>query len=147
MSRGEAWFLRSTHALVAVSGLLWAWMIFFARSDDPYSPLPHPRLPETHAVHLLAGACVVFAVGLIWRSHAWARLRSGFRPRRRSGAALALLFLPMAASGCLLQVTVDDGWRAAWSWTHLGASTLWLSAWIIHRFPRGRDRVNSPPAG
>ncbi|MDA1259607.1 MAG: hypothetical protein O3A20_03195 [Planctomycetota bacterium] len=133
MTRGESWFLRSAHALAAVSGLIWAWMIFFPSSEDPYSPLPHPRLPQVHAIHVLAGAALLFAVGLIWRSHAWSRLRSGFRPRRRSGATLALLFLPMAASGTLLQVTVHETWRTVWSWLHLVVSAVWLAAWLVHR--------------
>jgi hypothetical protein len=142
VTRGESRWLRATHAAVAASGLAWVWMIFFARSDDPYSSLPHPWLPTVHAVHLLAAPCFVFVVGLIWRSHAWVRLRSGFAPRRRSGATLAIGFAPMAASGWLLQVTVDERWRALWSWMHLVSAAAWLAAWLAHRWlPRCGPRA------
>lgn len=136
MTRGESTLLRLAHWAVALSGLVWAWMIYFAVSSDPYAAVNHPWQPRVHAAHVLAAPALILAVGLIWRAHAWARIRSGFRSRRATGIGLALLFLPMAASGYLLEVTVEESARAAWSWIHLAASLAWVGCWILHRRAR-----------
>jgi hypothetical protein len=134
--RFESRLLRAAQFGVAATGLAWGWMLWFAEPDDPYSTAGHPWQPQMHAAHVLLAPALILAIGLIWREHAWARLRSGFRPRRRSGAALALLFLPMAASGYLLQVAVAERARELWTWVHVAASLLWIGAWIAHRWPR-----------
>ena len=143
MSRGEAWFPRGAQAAAALSGLAWFWMAFFAESEDPYSAVNHPWQPQVAAAHLLAAPALILAVGLIWKAHAWARIRSGFAARRRSGIALSLTFVPMALSGYLLQVSVDESARSLWSWLHVAASLLWFGAWVIHRWPRPRARVKA----
>ena len=136
MTRPESLFLRAAHGAVALTGLAWAWMILFAPDTDPYSAVRHPWQPSMQSAHLLAAPLLILAVGLIWKSHAWSRIRSGFRSRRRSGLLLALLFLPMAASGYLLEVSVEESWRLAWRWIHLATSLLWIGAWVLHRWPR-----------
>lgn len=143
MTRGEAIFLRAAHAAAALSGVAWFWMATFAESDDPYAVVQHPWQPGMQAAHLLAAPALILAVGLIWKTHTWSRIRSGFTARRRSGLALSLLFLPMALSGYLLQVAVDESARRAWQWSHVAASLVWLGAWIVHRWPRPRARVKA----
>lgn len=143
MSRGESLFLRGAQAAAALTGLAWFWMANFAESEDPYSVVNHPWQPDVAAAHLLAAPALILAVGLIWRSHAWTRIRSGFRARRRSGIFLALIFLPMAASGYLLQVSVAETARGVWQWIHVAASLIWLAAWIVHRWPEPRGRVKA----
>ncbi len=136
MTRGESRFLRAMHGAVAITGLLWAWMLWGLSPADPYAVVNHPWQPSVHAAHVLAAPALVLAIGLIWRNHAWARIRSHFRPRRRSGVTLAILFLPMAASGYLLQTAVSERLRTLWLALHLASSALWLAAWIVHRWPR-----------
>jgi hypothetical protein len=136
MTRGEAWLLRGAHAALAVSGLAWAWMKWIAASADPYSRVAHPWQPSAQAAHLLAAPVFLLAIGLIWRGHAWARIRARFPARRRSGIALALLLLPAAASGYLLQVAVAPAARAFRPAAHVAACLLWLGAWVAHRRPR-----------
>ena len=43
-----------------------------------------------------------------------------------------LLFVPMVASGYLLQTTVTEGWRTTWIVVHLASSTLWIVTTIAH---------------
>jgi hypothetical protein len=74
----------------------------------------------------------VFAVGLMRSGHVAAKLRNG-RRNRVAGVGLTALFLPMAASGYLLQVAVDPGWRARWIWIHVAASLLWIGVFIAHQ--------------
>lgn len=135
MTRPESLLLRCAHAVLASSGLAWFWMTQFAASDDPYSPVGHPAQPLMQAAHLLAAPAFLLAIGLIWKSHAWSRIRSGHRPRRRSGLALAILLLPAAASGYFLQVSVEPRARAFWTVAHVASCALWLVAWLAHRLP------------
>jgi hypothetical protein len=46
---------------------------------------------------------------------------------------VAVLFVPMIASGYLLQVTVEESWRTVWIGVHIVTSGLWLVAFIAHR--------------
>jgi thiosulfate reductase cytochrome b subunit len=39
----------------------------------------------------------------------------------------------MAASGYLLQVAVDPGWRQTWTWVHVASSLLWVMAFVVHQ--------------
>lgn len=136
MTHREATFLRIAHGLLAASGLAWFGMQQFGGGSDPYSPVGHPAQPWMQAAHLLAAPAFLLAVGLIWKSHAWARIRSGHRARRASGLTLAILLLPAAASGYLLQVSVEPNTRAIWTFVHLVSCGLWLLAWVAHRLPR-----------
>ncbi len=42
-------------------------------------------------------------------------------------------FLPMAASGYLLQVAVDPEWRRRWIVIHIVSSLLWVGALVVHQ--------------
>lgn len=136
MTRGESRLLRAAHWTVALTGLAWAWMIYFAEPADPYSAVNHPWQPTMQASHILAAPVLILAVGLIWKPHVWSHFRAGMRSRRKTGILLALLFLPMAASGYLLQVAVEESSRAIWSGTHLAASVVWVGVWLMHRWAR-----------
>ena len=76
---------------------------------------------------------VVFAVGISWWRHIWVRVRGGYPHRRKVGLLLFALFVPMALSGYLLQVAVDETLRRAWLVTHLAASGLWVLAYLVHQ--------------
>jgi len=121
-----------SNALVAGTGLVWAWMLYLVTPEDQFALVNHPWQPELQLLHILFAPLLVFAVGFSWRSHVWMRLRFGFRHKRRTGLLLVLLFLPMVASGYALQVAVDDSFRTAWLWTHLSSSGLWLLTYIVH---------------
>ncbi len=128
------------------SGVVYAVMRFLLRPQDPWSVVNHPWQPAVQHLHVLAAPLLVFAVGLIWERHVVEQWRSGEGRRRSSGALLAVLFVLMAASGYLLQVSVDETWRGLWSAAHVAASTAWLGVfaghWIGARIARLRgERV------
>ena len=104
-----------------------------------------PREPLLKTLHILTVPLLVFAYGLLWRHHVWARIRAGFLRRRRSGMALAGLLLPMAASGYLLQVAVDPGWRRVWIWVHGVTACLWVALYLGHHLlAAGGPATQSP---
>ena len=132
MSRSTALFTHLALAAVAGSGAVYAWMAWIAEPADEFAVVNHPWQPTTRDLHLLTAPLLVFACGLLWRTHVWERLREGFRERRASGRALALGLAPMVASGYLLQVAVDPFWRSVWVWTHGVVSVLWAATYAIH---------------
>jgi hypothetical protein len=139
VTRLEAWFVHLANLLVGGTGLVYAWMRYFARSDDPFAVVNHPWQPAVQHLHIVAAPLLVFAVGLIWRSHAWTGFRLRATARWTSGVLLLGTAAPMIASGYLLQTAADPGWRKLWLGAHLAASALWLAATLAHQVtPRRR---------
>lgn len=149
MTRQTAWFVHVTSALVAGTGLVYGWMAYFATPEDEFAVVGHPFQPTFQHLHVLAAPFLVFACGLVWKSHVWSRIRSGFRHHRRTGIALAALLLPMIASGYLLQVTTDETLRTAWVWTHVSTSCVWTVVYVAHQVLRRSpaSAVESEDAG
>ena len=138
MSRSEAWSFHASNALVALTGMVYAWMRYFARSDDPFAAVNHPWQPTLQHLHVLGAPLLVFVAGWVGRQHVLGRITSGSKPRRASGLVLALLFVPMAASGYLLQTATDEAWRTAWVVVHVATSVLWIGACVGHVVRGGR---------
>lgn len=139
MSRFEAWFVHVANLLVGGTGLVYAWMRYYARPADPFAVVNHPWQPAVQHLHVIAAPLLVFAVGLLWQGHAWAGVRQPGAPRRRSGLALIATAAPMIASGYLLQTATGPTWRQVWLVVHLVASGLWLAGTLVHQLtPRRR---------
>lgn len=152
MSRFERWLLHLSNLLVGGTGLVYAWMLYFLRPEDPYAVVNHAWQPQAQHLHVLAAPLLVFGAGMIWRNHVWAQWKLKVRRGLASGVTLGLTLIPMVASGYLLQTAVDDTWRKVWVGVHLASSGLWAAGYLAHqvRSVRGwlRDRVRGPePAG
>lgn len=143
MTRGEARLQHAANLLVGSSGLVYAWMLYLVEPEDPYSVANHPLQPDVQHLHVVTAPLLVFAVGMVWRGHVWSRIASGFRARRRSGIALALLFVPMVLSGYLLQVSAEEAWRERWVVLHVATSIAWIAAYVVHHLSR---RTGAPGA-
>ncbi len=143
MSRLEAWILHAANLLVGGSGILYAVVRYGLASQDPLSPV-HPAQPLVQHAHVWTAPLLVFALGLIWKSHAWAATRGDVDRRRRSGFHLMLTAGPMALSGYFLQTAVDPGWRRAWIAVHLTASLLWLLGYLAHQLSPRPAAAPSP---
>lgn len=146
MTRFEAWSLHASNLLVGGTGLVYAWMVYFAESADEFAVVNHPWQPDVQHAHVVVAPLAIFAVGLVFQRHVWARIRSGYRPRRPTGLLLALSFAPMVLSGYLLQVAADPAWRTAWTWVHVATSVLWVLGYAAHLVSRRPVRV-VPDAG
>jgi hypothetical protein len=136
VTRPEAWSHHAANALVGGTGLVYGWMLYLVSPEDPFALVNHPWQPELHALHVLTAPLLVFVVGLSWRRHVWARVRSGFPHHRKSGLALFALIGPMVSSGYLLQVAVDEDLRRVWLVTHVATSLLWIVTYVVHQLLR-----------
>jgi thiamine biosynthesis lipoprotein len=132
MTRLEIWFLHLTTALAWSTGLVYAILRYFVKSEDAFGVVNHPLEPHLQHLHILLTPLMVFAIGVIWRRHVWTSWRSGQGSRRRSGIGMALILGPMVLSGYLIQVVLAEGWRAAWVVIHVTASLVWLAGYGFH---------------
>lgn len=132
MSRVQTLFLHLANLAVCATGLVYAWMRYLVEPVDEWAVVNHPWQPQLQHLHVLTAPLLVFAVGLIWSVHIIGKLQNG-RKNRAAGIGLTALFLPMAASGYLLQVAVEPGWRQAWIWVHVLSSLLWVVAFVAHQ--------------
>jgi hypothetical protein len=122
-------------ALVALSGLVYAWMKYaMGPVDDPFSAFHHPLQPRALHLHILAAPLLLLAVGMMARLHVLPRLAQGKRRDRgrRSGLMSTMVLLPMIASGYLLQTVTSEGWRLGLVWVHLGSGAAFLLTYVGH---------------
>ncbi len=134
MSRGQAWSLHASHALVAGTGLAYAYFLYFCEPVDEFAIVNHAWQPQTQHLHVLFAPLLVFAIGWIWQAHVWARVKSKYRAGRRTGLVLTGLFFPMVMSGYALQTSEAPTWRSIWLWTHLVTSGVWFLVGVVHPF-------------
>lgn len=146
MTRGEAWSLHVSNGLVAGTGAVYAWMRYFAEPTDPYAVVNHPWQPHLQHAHILVAPLLLFACGVIFKRHVWARVRSGFEPRRPTGLVLALMLAPMVVSGYALQTTGDETWNRIWVWVHVATSVLWIVGYAVHLLSPRPARVDEAVA-
>ncbi len=132
MSPLEARLNHCANLIVGGTGLVYAWTLYFAESDDEFSLLNHPWQDDVQALHLVTAPLLIFSAATLWKQHIWARMVSGQNKRRRTGLILTSTLFPMIFSGYLLQVAIDPTWRKVWMWVHLIASALWLVGALVH---------------
>jgi hypothetical protein len=146
VSRGEAWALHGSLLLVGASGLVLGWMLYLLEPADEFALWNHPWQGHLLHLHVFTAPLFVFASGLLWVHHVWAKWRAGARTRRRSGLSLALTLAPLVLSGYGIQVTVDEAWRRTWIWVHVTTGVLWLVLYLVHQLSgRGRPPAQSAP--
>ncbi len=132
MTRVQAWLQHLSNLLVGGTGLVYFVMKHLMTSDDPFAVVNHPMQPHVQHLHVLAAPLLVFATGLVWSRHVAPRLDRPELRQWRSGISLIAGFIPMVASGYLLQISVDDPWRTIWLWAHLITSALWMLGYAVH---------------
>ncbi len=128
----DLWLIRVATVLAAGSGLVYAAMIYLLEPTDEWSVVNHPWQPHVQHLHILVVPLLVFAVAVVWRSHALNKQKGKRNSGRFSGWGLMLVFWPMVASGFLLQVSISESWRSFWALSHLICSLLWLAAAAGH---------------
>jgi hypothetical protein len=137
MERWERVVQYLANLLVIGTGMVYGFMRYIMQPVDEWAVVNHPWQPHVQHLHVLTAPLLVFACGLIWHRHV-ARQISGTKRRRGvSGPGLALAFVPMIASGYLLQTSTVPGWRTAWIVVHVATSGIWSALALAHLF-RGR---------
>ena len=142
MKTWERWLQFVANSLVVGTGAIYAFMRYFMTPVDEWAVVNHPWQPHVQHLHVLAAPLLVFACGLIWHRHVAGRIGADEQLRGLSGPGLAVAFLPMIASGYLLQTTSTVGWRQTWLVLHLVTSGLWILLVATHFF---RRRVAEAP--
>ncbi len=137
MSRAQVRLLQLSLLGMTVSGLAFAWMKYFMKSDDPFAVVNHPWQPYLLDAHVLIGPVAVFAIGWIFGNHIWPAYRGG-APNRASGIVSMLFIVPMVISGYLMQVAVADAARKALAVSHWISVALFAIGYIAHLLPRNR---------
>jgi hypothetical protein len=135
MSRAQVLLLQLSLLAMAASGLAFAWMKYFMKSDDPFAVVNHPWQPHMLSAHVLIAPVAVFAIGWVFGNHIWPAYRGGAR-NRASGIAAMLFIVPMTLSGYLMQVSTADATRKAFAishWVSVGFFLIGYAAHVIHK--------------
>jgi len=137
MSRAQVALLQLSLLAMAVTGLGFAWMKYFMKSDDPFAVVNHPWQPHLLSLHVLLAPLAVFAIGWVFGNHIWPAYRGG-APNRPSGIVSMLFIVPMTISGYLLQVSTEDATRKAFAVSHWVSVGLFVVAYVAHLVPLHR---------
>ena len=138
MSRAQVALLQLSLLGMTLTGLVFAWMKYFMKSDDPFAVVNHPWQPHMMTAHVLLGPVAVFAIGWVFGNHIWPAYRGG-APNRPSGIVSMLFIVPMTISGYLMQVSVADATRKAFAVTHWVSVALFLAAYVVHLINKTRE--------
>ena len=136
MSRTQLISLHLSIALTALTGIIFAWMKYAMKSDDPFAVANHPLQPHMLSVHVLIAPALVFVLGWTYANHMAPRLMLGETRRRFSGLASMFLMAPMIASGYLLQIATNDSIRKAMAAAHWITSAVFVVGYTAHLVSR-----------
>ena len=132
MKRWERWSFGGLAFIIALSGLAYFWMKYFAVSDDPFAVVNHPLQPAMLSIHVVASPALMLMFGIIFNSHIMRKLGAARLPNRKTGLASLATFCAMAFSGYLLQVTTHDTWLRVWLIVHLTTGLVFIGAYTAH---------------
>ena len=129
--------LNTSVALMAVSGVAFAVMKYWMKSDDPFAVINHPLQPYALDAHVLLGPLAVFAFGWTFAAHILPALAKR-APNRATGIWTMVLIVLMVASGYLMQISTGDATRKAFAVAHWISSGLFVAGYVAHLIPLGR---------
>ena len=133
MTRFERWSVWVTTFLVAVTGVVLAWMTYLLEPLEPWAVVHHPLQPLVLKLHIVTAPLLVFAIGMIALRHVWRHFRSGTPRGRRSGITAALTAVPMVVTGYLVQVITNERWLLAVALVHLAFGLVYVGGLLIHQ--------------
>ncbi len=132
MSRLQVVWLHLSIALTAITGIVFAVMKYFLKSDDEFAVANHPWQPHMLAAHVVVAPALLFILGWTFSNHMLPKWRFGDGKNVRSGVAQMALIVPMALSAYLLQVATNETVREVMVWAHWITSAVFLLAYLIH---------------
>ncbi len=134
MKKIEKNLLFFSNFLVIVSGVLYAYFIYFVKPDNEWDVISHPIQAIFQAMHILVSPLLILAFGMIWSSHIQVKLLLKELTKKRSGLLLLFLFLIMLFSGYGIQVTKGEFLRKLVIASHLVSSFFWIIIFFLHSF-------------
>lgn len=132
MSRLQLVWLHLSVALTAITGIIFAVMKYFLKSDDDFAVANHPWQPHMLAAHVVLAPAALFILGWVFANHMLPKYLFGDGRNVKSGVAQMALILPMALSAYLLQVSTNETMREVMAWAHWITSAAFLLAYLIH---------------
>ena len=132
MSRLQLAWLHLSVGITAITGIVFAVMKYFLRSADEFAVVNHPLQPHMLSAHVVVAPLALFILGWTFSNHMLPKTRFGDGTGRKTGASAMWLIVPMALSGYLLQVSVDEGLRQAMAVAHWISSGLFAVAYLVH---------------
>jgi uncharacterized membrane protein YidH (DUF202 family) len=135
MSRTQLVWLHLSVALTAITGIVFAVMKYFMKSEDDFAVANHPWQPHMLAAHVVVAPLLLFILGWTFSNHMLPKYRFGNGENRKSGLWSMLLIVPMALSGYLLQIATSDALRHAMEIAHWVSSGLFVIGYVIHLIP------------
>jgi len=147
MNRAVYRWLYAGALLASVTGIVYGWLRYAVKPDDPYAVVNHPLQPHLLHAHVVTVPLLVLMLGVFWRDHAARYWQERLREGRRSGLVAWASVVPMIVSGYAIQVSVSATARSLWIGVHLAASTAWMGAMVTHAVIHWRSRRSRPPGG
>ena len=133
MSWWERWGLNIFTTVVIVTGIVYAWMEYIMKVEDPFSVVGHPWQPLMLDLHILVSPMLILIVGITFSSHILSKIRGRFPANRRTGVLILSCLLPMILSGYLLQVLTDPMALRIALVVHLVTGGLFGVSYLIHQ--------------
>jgi hypothetical protein len=132
VKRWEVLFQNASAIAVGLSGVVYGVLKYFMAGADPDSRIGNPWTQPALKAHVLTAPFLVFALGLVFSSHALKRFRMGEPDGRVSGLGLLWIVAPVVLSGYLVQVLTGDAARTWTGWLHAAAGVLYLAGYVSH---------------
>jgi hypothetical protein len=136
VSRAQLIYLNLSIALTALTGIVFAAMKYFLKSEDPFAAANHPLQPHALSAHVVLAPFAVFAFGWVFANHIWPKLVYGNGARRASGVWSMVMIVPMALSGYLMQISTNETILKAMTIAHWIASGLFVVVYVVHLLKR-----------
>lgn len=132
MSRAQVIYLHLAVALTVVTGVVFAVMKYFMKTDDPFAAANHPLQPHALSAHVVVAPLLLFGLGWVFGNHIWPKFQYGDGRNRATGVAAMLLIAPMTLSGYLMQISTNESIRYAMTVAHWISSGLFVAIYAIH---------------
>ena len=129
-------FQNASAIAVGLSGVVYGVLKYFMAGADPDSRIGNPWTQPALKAHVLTAPFLVFALGLVFSSHALKRFRAGETDGRSSGIGLLGMAAPVVLSGYVVQVLTGDAARSWTGWFHTAIGVLYLSGYVAHLLKR-----------
>jgi uncharacterized membrane protein YidH (DUF202 family) len=136
MSRTQLAWLHVSIGITAITGIVFAAMKYFMQTSDEFAVVNHPLQPWMLSAHVVVAPLALFILGWTFSNHMLPKKRFGDDTGRKSGTSAMWLIVPMAASGYLLQVSVDERLRQAMAIAHWITSGLFVIVYVLHLLKR-----------
>lgn len=143
MSGAQRFWLHVSVALTAITGIVFAAMKYFMKSDDEFAVVNHPLQPYMLSMHVIVAPLLLFILGWTFSNHMLPKYRFGNGKNRKTGVASMLLIAPMTLSAYLLQIATNDSLRQAMAVAHWITSGLFAIAYVVHLFRPAGDRSDA----